>query len=753
MPEGGTSVAHLAQSPGVMTRVGQAARYVISAITPNTWMSPLQPLLPLATGAENRAFDYQVGYNINYIPRTGHAVTFGELHQLGRACEIARLCIETRKDQLSALSWNIGFKDPAKHKENDAGIDEITEFFQSPDKIHDFHDWLRPIIEELLVTDAVTIYRRKTKGGDLYSLEQISGATIKPLIDDTGRRPVAPSPAYQQILKGVPACDYSAEELFYAPRNLRVESPYGYSPLEQMIVYAKQQIERSASQLYYFTIGSLPDGFLTAPKTFTPDQIASFDKKLNALLSGNLGVRRQLSVMPEGTTFNEVKQPLLKDEFDEWLARIACYAFSLPPTPFIKQMNRSTSETSQDAAKDEGLAPLLLWVKRKIDLFIAIDLKRPDLCFTWDLQSELDPETQANIDKILVSACIKSVNEVRLRRGDDPVKGGEEPMLATATGWAGLPGSDVEAQQDQRAKDNMPEPAPPAQPNPKNIDSSQPEKKPNAKMGKAVRHTPLPFDHATLAKAEKAIKKAALAALKRALRSTLDHVEQHLELGKLAKADEEPPKKTPEQIAADVAEIDETASGIAASVDLSALKITVEIVPELTSIAEESAANAIAAIGVGGADVLTEVNTRAAAWAEGHAADLVSDITETTRNKIQSTITEALTDGWAQDELILALKHDYAFSKDRAELIANTETNNANNQGALQGGHLMADKGIHVKKKWLDAAEPCDVCTINAEEGWIELDEEFTSGHQCPTAHPRCLCALMILAADDIAAL
>jgi hypothetical protein len=50
-----------------------------------------------------------------------------------------------------------------------------------------------------------------------------------------------------------------------------------------------------------------------------------------------------------------------------WLARIVCYAFSLPPTAFTRQVNRATAETSQEAALDEGQAPLQNWVKRLVD--------------------------------------------------------------------------------------------------------------------------------------------------------------------------------------------------------------------------------------------------------------------------------------------------------------------------------------------------------------------------------------------------
>jgi hypothetical protein len=42
---------------------------------------------------------------------------------------------------------------------------------------------------------------------------------------------------------------------------------------------------------------------------------------------------------------------LLKSEYDEWPARIICFAFSISPTAFVNMMNRATSDNlSREAA-------------------------------------------------------------------------------------------------------------------------------------------------------------------------------------------------------------------------------------------------------------------------------------------------------------------------------------------------------------------------------------------------------------------
>jgi hypothetical protein len=42
-------------------------------------------------------------------------------------------------------------------------------------------------------------------------------------------------------------------------------------------------------------------------------------------------------------TFIQTKEPDLKGPFDEWLARIVCFAFSISPQALIQQMNRATA--------------------------------------------------------------------------------------------------------------------------------------------------------------------------------------------------------------------------------------------------------------------------------------------------------------------------------------------------------------------------------------------------------------------------
>jgi hypothetical protein len=114
----------------------------------------------------------------------------------------------------------------------------------------------------------------------------------------------------------------------------------------------------------------------------------------------------------------EARQPPLKDQYDEWLARIICYAFSVPVSPFVSQANRATGETMRQQATQEGLVPLKAWVKNALDHVIRECMNEPGLEFVWVGDDAIDPLEQAL--QILVGAGIKTREEARADLGLAP---------------------------------------------------------------------------------------------------------------------------------------------------------------------------------------------------------------------------------------------------------------------------------------------------------------------------------------------
>ena len=396
--------------------------------------SPGYPLAP-PEPERVRVWDFPVGWNTVYTPRAWEPIGFGELRALADGHDITRLAIETRKDQIERLDWSIKLRNP-KCAAADAGsrIDRLIEFWRRPDGEQPFASWLREVLEDLLVIDAPCLEVRRNRGGAIIGLDVVDGATIKVLIDDTGRRPAPPAPAYEQVIHGRPWRLLAGDQLIYAPRNRRSHRAYGFGPVEQIVVTVNIGLRRQAMQLQHFTEGNVPPGLLNAPDGWNPEQIRQFQEWFDAILAGNTGARTKLVWGPSGTKYQAFREAPLKDDFDEWLARVVCYAFSLPPNAFTKQVNRATAETMQEAALTEGLAPLMGWVKRLADSVIQDRMGHPDLEFAWAVEQPMAAAEQAAMLQALVKEGIITRNEARRERGMDPL---EEGNLLTVDGPQG----------------------------------------------------------------------------------------------------------------------------------------------------------------------------------------------------------------------------------------------------------------------------------------------------------------------------
>ena len=422
--DGGTQI-----EPGIIARVSMGLRYLFTGDAPAHFFGPGQPIAPVAQqAAEGRAFDFPVGYNIQTQPRAGEAITFPQLRGLADSYDLLRLAIETRKDQMSKLTFVIKPKDGSQPGDD---AKEIQDFLGRPDQEHDWDDWIRMWLEEVFVTDAPAIYRRKNLGGSIYALELIDGATIKRVLSADGRTPAPPDPAYQQVIKGLAAADYTRDELLYVPRNPRASRIYGYSPVEQIIMTVNIALRRQVKQLSYYTEGNIPSMLAAVPTTWSTDQIEKFQKYWDLLMSGDLAKLQKVKFVPGDLKVQPTHTEKLFDETDEWLARVVCYAMNLPPNAFVKQQNRATAGSAQEIALEEGLAPIMRYVAVKMTRIVNEWFGKKDLEFAWEDQADVDPLVQAQIDDLNVKNKTKKINEVREDRGDPPLSD-EELAEATA---------------------------------------------------------------------------------------------------------------------------------------------------------------------------------------------------------------------------------------------------------------------------------------------------------------------------------
>ena len=457
------------------------------------WFGPLAPSAPLAPPeVAGRAWDFIPGYNLATSPRAFEQVSFPALRQLAEAYDPVRLIIERRKDQLCRVPWTIRCKhdDPTTKRpkatqltaETRERIADITRLFKRPSYGETFRTFLRAILEDLLVLDAPSIYLQRDSRGSITGLQWLDGATIRRVLDDWGRTPeprewsgetftwngqmitcenftqmgwryfngYAWPTIAAQTLKGLSAVNYSALELIYRPLNVRPGHAYGYSPTEQILSTVAIAMRRAQSQLAYFTEGNQPDAIYSLPPTWGPDQIQRLQDYWDALYSGNLANRRKLKFTADGK-YTALKEPPLKNEIDEWLVRIVCFAFSYPPSAFVSLSNRSIAESHEKQSEEEGLGTLQQWAAELFNEIIEQHIGHEDIEFAWLEDDEVDQEKQATILGALVDRGIISRNTARERLGEepDPNPAANELMVTTASGVVPIGGVEPEASEPE----------------------------------------------------------------------------------------------------------------------------------------------------------------------------------------------------------------------------------------------------------------------------------------------------------------
>ena len=746
---------------GVMARMITAAKFVISGAGPEAWFGPSQPIAPSAPEeVKGRAFDYPVAYNTNLQPRSNDPISFQQMRNMADGYDLLRIVLETVKDQIATQEWQIKPKDPKAKA--DKRCDEVANFLRFPDQEHDHATWLRSLLEEMLVIDACTIYPRMTKGGKLYALEAMDGSTIKRVLAADGRTPLPPDPAYQQVLKGIPAVDYSRDELIYLPRNVRTNKVYGYSPVEQIIMTVNIALRRQLHQLEFYTEGNTPDLLFRVPETWQPDQIRQMQLWWDTLINDTAS-RRRAKFIPGGVDPYDTKTAALKDEYDEWLARVVCFCFSVSSQPFVKEMNRATAATSKEASKEEGKGPRMLWVKHLHDFIIWKYFGYQDLEFGWQDQTAVDAKVQADIDAIYLTNYIISPEEVRARiglEGPPPEKPAPPVMIAgpeddnadngtngnntnvssgLSDGGKAGKGSDT-----GKTGSNKPDEAKAPVEKADTPDVTRIKKKSGIK--------PIDRNRKAVVKARNSFTKTLKEFFEIAADDIADQIGVAIE--KLNRVD---------------SDIEDQARKILADLDMQGWTVLIDPAKDvLEAVYADGAHEALAQIGIENKDHLTDqLNERSLLFAEDRGAELVGmrnmgtaadpewienpdakwAITDSTRDMLRVDTAKAIEEGWSTNELKASLKENYAFSDARAETIARTEIAKADVEGNID---TYRTSGVVTGKEWILGSEhdDDDECNENADAGVVGLDEAFPSGDDAAPTHPNCVCDILPVVMD-----
>lgn len=487
LPAGSVTMteAEMVSRSGIMNQqYGQSTALPRNAVWPTVPFTPGNPLIPGAINpvredgrADPRRYEYQVAQNINITPTK--LVPFQTLRQTADQVDIIRRCLEVIKNKITSMNWDIVLSEDASEKISaESGkdhvramadarsrytedINRLRNFWEQPDRANGYTwaDWLNIFLEDNLVLDAVAIWPQKAVNGDLYGFQLLDGSTIKPLIDDRGMRPMAPNPAFQQILFGFPRSEFMAtndaenadgeftsDELTYLVKNRRTWSVYGFSPVERSLPLADIYLRRQDWIRKEYTDGVTPELMMKTDANFgnNPDLIRAYENIYNDDLAGQTAQRMRVRILPSG--FDPVQPEgygeKFKDVLDNYLITSICGHFGVLPSEigFSGSGSLGASGLQQGetmSGEAIGITPLTQWVSRQLTNLSYLYLGMPrELEFKIMFESKIDTEGEARKTDIELKNGARTVNEARADMGlpllDTPQA--DMPMLYSSSG-------------------------------------------------------------------------------------------------------------------------------------------------------------------------------------------------------------------------------------------------------------------------------------------------------------------------------
>lgn len=424
--------------PPASFEAGEAA----SQMTPASPFSPGEPVGPYDGYSRTpRTFNYVPSYNVATRPRTHEQISFGTLQGLIEAYDFAQVCIYHRIDSIRSLDWSLVASD-AYEGDVTGAVNIAMQILQAPDGETSFDAWLSQYLYDTLAYDAGTLYRIRNRGGQTVGLRVIDGKSIAPLLDYWGNVPKPPAEAFVQYINGLPWNWLTTNDLIYRPFRKRPDSPYGHAPLESILLNANTDLRFQAYFLQRFTSGNLPAAFASAPDTWTPQQIESFQEYWDGFILGDQSFKSQIRWIPPGSKIAWSDEKDFTDAFSLFLMRKTASAFHVVPSDlgFTDQVNKSTGETQTDVQHRIGDVPLAKHLASIFTRFLQDDLRLP-LTFQWDFGEEQDDRlTLAQADDLYVKMGAVSSSEVReLRFGKSEPNGKPVPRFIFSTRGGAVP--------------------------------------------------------------------------------------------------------------------------------------------------------------------------------------------------------------------------------------------------------------------------------------------------------------------------
>ena len=370
-------------------------------------------------------------------------VPFDVLRRFSVAHEVSRAAINYRKRQLAGLEWDIVAEEHEDTNDYTAEAKEIKKFFKTiGGPSNKYRKFIARETEDILVLDAVSLYKQRTNGGKLYTLIPIDPTTIRLRVGQAGETPIPPEIAYRQVIRGAVVAELTTDEMVYDMMNPRTNSPYGLAAIESLMIVVQSSLKAGLANMAFLTEGNIPEGFFGVPDSWTPQMINDFQENWDAVMAGDETATAKLRFTPEGS-YTATKKPsdMAWQEFNEWLMKVTCAMFDVPPSEigFTHSKgglgDKGSNQIQQQAADSRGLVPLAQFFEEIFTDIIQNELGYENLKFSYvGLKQDEDALVKAQVAEVQIRSGQRTINEIRTDEGLDTDESPLADKLMITTG-------------------------------------------------------------------------------------------------------------------------------------------------------------------------------------------------------------------------------------------------------------------------------------------------------------------------------
>jgi len=420
------------------------------------------------------------GLHKAYIPKFLYKPPFGyprfvDLVTIRRlaAMPYVEMCISTIVDNVCAVPWDIV---PKEGKEDSPTYEEhkkqVMDFYENPNTNKEsFEEIRRKYVRDILEVDAgvlnkvfnqagqmVEMVARDgatfTKNPDIYGMfterdDLILDAAILPPNKESSAMSIEPGfisaadarerAAYFQYgwLSGARPVPFGRKEIVWFERNPRTDDIYGRSPVQNLAETIQTLIYAIEHNLEYFNDNEIPKGVLGLDGSDAPE-IEAFKeqwveqqrvKDADGKWKKKFHTIPIVGKTPSFTRFQLTNAELELLEGQKWWAKLvwACFGVTATELGYTEDAKGLANQIVQsNVFKKRSINPILRLEEYRHNQEIISEFEFDDIEFKF-LMFDVDEETKkAQLYQQQISGGWKSINEIRVEEGLDEVEWGEK---------------------------------------------------------------------------------------------------------------------------------------------------------------------------------------------------------------------------------------------------------------------------------------------------------------------------------------